>query len=551
MAENDNKNDAVVQEKKTNFKEDLQQKHYSRYQKKDQSEMTEDEKREEEEMRALNNGPTSDEKRGCTDILCCLFFLAFIGGCVVVTAIGFSKGDPESLTYFYDADGNKCGKAGTPTEEYPYLYFTKVNRLIFDYIKNPNMDVAAVFKDTICLKTCPFQQKDQTLDCYYDSKKTDRYIKNCEMKKEDIYLASPWLKRICLYNTTLYDEEIKNSKSNETIIQLQLEKTNVQALFNTGFINQDRLFDYLGDLVTVWEIILASVGFALVIGFIYLVVIRCCGCLIAYLCIFLILAVLIIVGWLFQDKMNYYESIKDETYKNIMMAFAIISYILAFIWFLIVLCSCNKIRLAIAITEVSARFVWSVMSIVLVPFFFFIVVSCYIAYWVALSVFIYSSGEQTKSSTTFITEYKWDENTRYAWWFHLFAGIYITAFFEALASFIYASTACIWYFEQGIYKEKNESVPRPICRSIWRAFRYHLGSLAFGALIIAIVRFIMVIVAYIRYQVENSGSKDNKVTKFFKCLLDCVLCCLACVEKCMEFINRHAYIMVKFLLRLH
>lgn len=134
--------------------------------------------------------------------------------------------------------------------------------------------------------------------------------------------------------------------------------------------------------------------------------------------------------------------------------------------------------------------------------------------------------------------------TRYAWWFHLFALIYITAFIEALASFVYSSTACIWYFEQG---GTDRDVPRPVCRSFWRAFRYHLGSLAFGSLIIAIIRFIMVIVAYIRKQVETGGGPNNQVTKCYKCLLSALLCCLGCFEKCMEFINRHAYIQVRIL----
>lgn len=134
-----------------------------------------------------------------------------------------------------------------------------------------------------------------------------------------------------------------------------------------------------------------------------------------------------------------------------------------------------------------------------------------------------------------------NSTTRYAWWFHLFALIYVTAFIEALASFVYSSTACIWYFEQG---GTDKDVPRPVCRSFWRAFRYHTGSLAFGSLIIAIIRFIMVIVAYIRYQLEHGGGPKNSVSRCYKCLLDCILCCLTCFEKCMEFINKHAYIQV-------
>ena len=65
--------------------------------KKKEEEMTEDEKKDEEETRALNNGPTSDQNRGCQDIICCLLFIAFIGGCAVVTGLGFNKGNPELL----------------------------------------------------------------------------------------------------------------------------------------------------------------------------------------------------------------------------------------------------------------------------------------------------------------------------------------------------------------------------------------------------------------------------------------------------------------------
>jgi len=128
----------------------------------------------------------------------------------------------------------------------------------------------------------------------------------------------------------------------------------------------------------------------------------------------------------------------------------------------------------------------------------------------------------------------------------MFALLYVTAFLEALSSFVYSSTTCIWYFEQG---GNDKDVARPVSRSFWRAFRYSIGSLAFGALIIAIIRFIMVIVAYIRYQVENGGGQKNSIAKCYKCLLDCVLCCLSCVEKCMEFINRHAYIQVFYILK--
>ena len=69
-------------------------------------------------------------------------------------------------------------------------------------------------------------------------------------------------------------------------------------------------------------------------------------------------------------------------------------------------------------------------------------------------------------------------------------------------------------------------------------FRYHTGSIAFGALLIAIIQLIRIILEYIDHKLKG---KDNKVVKFILC---CCKCCFWCLEKFMKFINRNAYIMV-------
>jgi choline transporter-like protein 2/4/5 len=385
------------------FRDQMKDDHLKRYQKKNAEEMTDEEKKEEEELRALNNGPTSDENRSCQDLLCCLFFLAFIGGCAVVTGIGFKDGNPTALTYIYDEDGRPCGKSGTVVADYPYLYLYKA----VTSVKNLDTKFAS---QGICIKNCPRSFSQTTLDCYPSTNNT-----NCKVEKENVFLSEPWLEKLCIPSYDLYTEAKRNvtttglsvSEKNKTSAELDSEYTALGGLVNTNFINSDKLFDYLGDCITVWPIFIACVGIALVAGFCYLFIIRICGGVIAYIVIFAILAVLVILGWVFQNRMKIYENLNDDTYKNIMLAFAIVFYSLAFIWLLIILCSCNKIRLAIAITEVAAIFVWKVMSVLLVPLIMFIVVSLYLAYWIALSVFIYSAGEVTKSSTSFLWEVKW------------------------------------------------------------------------------------------------------------------------------------------------
>ena len=51
----------------------------------------------------LANGPI--EKRKCTDILCCLIFVAFWVGFFIITIISLTEGHPETIGRGYDADG--------------------------------------------------------------------------------------------------------------------------------------------------------------------------------------------------------------------------------------------------------------------------------------------------------------------------------------------------------------------------------------------------------------------------------------------------------------
>ena len=83
------------------------------------------------------------------------------------------------------------------------------------------------------------------------------------------------------------------------------------------------------------------------------------------------------------------------------------------------------------------------------------------------------------------------------------------------------------------------------------------GSLAFGSLILAIVRFIRVILEYVD---EKLKTAKNPVAEFamksvllvakspvltsHMLLSRCLKCCFWCLEKCLKFLNRNAYILI-------
>ncbi|XP_028176607.1 CTL-like protein 2 isoform X1 [Ostrinia furnacalis] len=113
-------------------------------------------------------------------------------------------------------------------------------------------------------------------------------------------------------------------------------------------------------------------------------------------------------------------------------------------------------------------------------------------------------------------------------------GFFWTMFFiSGVSDMMLASTFSTWYWTF----HKKDLPFFTLTAGICRTLRYHLGTVALGALIIAIVRIIRVILEYI----------DHKLKKFDNPFTRCVLCCCKCFFWCLEnflkFINKNAYIM--------
>ncbi|CAH3195384.1 unnamed protein product, partial [Porites evermanni] len=54
----------------------------------------------------------------CTDIPCCILFLAYIVGMIIVGIIAFQEGDPDRLLLPTDSNGNTCGKGNHQDKKY-------------------------------------------------------------------------------------------------------------------------------------------------------------------------------------------------------------------------------------------------------------------------------------------------------------------------------------------------------------------------------------------------------------------------------------------------
>ncbi|XP_055696099.1 choline transporter-like 2 isoform X2 [Lutzomyia longipalpis] len=120
-----------------------------------------------------------------------------------------------------------------------------------------------------------------------------------------------------------------------------------------------------------------------------------------------------------------------------------------------------------------------------------------------------------------------------------FHGVNVVGFFwllffvSAFNEMVLASAFSTWYWTF----HKSDVPFFNVTISMGRTIRYHLGTLAFGSLIITICRIIRCILEYIDHKLKKF---DNEVTRAILC---CCKCFFWCLEKFLKFLNRNAYIM--------
>jgi hypothetical protein len=78
----------------------------------------------------------------------------------------------------------------------------------------------------------------------------------------------------------------------------------------------------------------------------------------------------------------------------------------------------------------------------------------------------------------------------------------------------------------------------PLLSSTGRVLRFHMGTVAVAAFVVAVVQFIRFVLLYIMAKREQAG----EVSRVEKALFACLNCCAACLEKCLEKISKNSLI---------
>ncbi|XP_063909767.1 choline transporter-like 2 isoform X2 [Zophobas morio] len=548
------------------------------------------------------NGPS--KHRSCTDIICLLLFIVFIGCWAGIAIYAFTSGDPNMLLVPKDSWGGRCG-LDEHVKDKPYLFF-------FDLTKcfGPFVPFTGCPTPQVCVERCPSEyfyfdnlpNQYQKLICSYgvvaNSSNAQQLVN--DKKCAPWYLNSqPFLNR-CLYNVAdksskgnarKYDDEISELKKHLNKIAMWL------SLFvqnSIGYFTDNEHYHQVGqnvvdDLISSWWQILIGIGIAVLICIIYIMIMRWLAAPMVWLSLLGVIALLVAAVYFTaakyielkdqtdstttqNDNQNVFESY--ATKKDTWLVLLIIASIVLAIVLLILIFLRKRIILAIALVKEGSKAVSSVTSVLFFPIFPWILQIGVTAFAICVALYLATTGKplyqirgMTDDCSTTCTDYKNgdlcepDSFRNYNCMNdHMNSCQNLTCKFitmENPALYPWLQAFNVVGFLWGTFF--SSALGQMILASVFATWywTWNKSNLPFFAVIeasgqtlryhigtLAFGSFIITVCRMIRIALEYVDQKlkkyDNEVTKAILC---CCKCFFWCLEKFLKFINRNAYIM--------
>ncbi|XP_012496758.1 PREDICTED: choline transporter-like protein 2 isoform X2 [Propithecus coquereli] len=538
--------------------------------------------------------------RGCTDVICCVFLLLAIVGYVAVGIIAWTHGDPRKVIYPTDSRGEFCGQKGTKNANKPYLFYFNIVKcaspLVLLEFQCPTPQIC-VEKCPDRYLTYLNARNSRDFE-YYKQFCVPGFQNNkgvAEVLRDGdcpaVLTPSKPLARRCfpaihahkgvlmVGNETTYEDGHGSRKNITELVEGAKKANGVLEARQLAM----RIFE---DYTVSWYWIVIGLVIAMVLSLLFIILLRFLAGIMVWV---MIVMVILVLGYgIFHCYMEYSRlrgeagsdvSLVDLGFQTDLrvylhlrqtwMAFMIILSILEVIIILLLIFLRKRILIAIALIKEASRAVGYVMCSMLYPLVTFFLLCLCIAYWACTAVFLSTSNEavykifddvacpltgKTCNPETFpsANESRQCPNARcqFAFYggesgyhrallglqiFNAFMFFWLANFVLALGQVTLAGAFASYYWAL----RKPDDLPAfPLFSAFGRALRYHTGSLAFGALILAIVQIIRVILEYLDQRLKAA---ENKFAKF---LMTCLKCCFWCLEKFIKFLNRNAYIMI-------
>ena len=372
-------------------------------------------------------------------------------------------------------------------------------------------------------------------------------------------------------STSVYKYSISNARTNGCLCNIKRATKSIfkRCIFTDSsvydqYLNQagaDYIKTYIQDIMVARNVIFGF-GFAVALFFsfvfLYLYSFETLACVVTWTCISGVAAVMIILVILANNTTKAWGREDPQVHTNnqivALKAFSGIMMGIAGLYLCLMIFMRNAINVAIKCLAMASMAMEEMPFIVFSPILQVAALVVFLIPWVFYIFNLASLGEwqTTYKTETFSlngvsttmevsTGKKWipeeGNRTGVKLWFLFFCLLWTMNFIAGYGQTVISLAISKWYFTN-----PTERVALINNRTLLSAYltvaRYHLGTIAFGSLLIALIQLLR---AYAIYLQKHCSEKfrNNIVVKFVFC---CINCCLWCLECCMKFISKNAYI---------
>lgn len=341
---------------------------------------------------------------------------------------------------------------------------------------------------------------------------------------------------------------VMTGKESLPAVAIQIGDKAKQAAMQQSGIGQ-----YISDVDRAQSLIIASIGIALVFCVLFMWIMKYFLRIFVYVGILLAILATGYSGYLCYDEWDRTANSEAQIWMYICwIGCAGITFLSYNMW--------ESIKIALTIIEMSSVAVDDMWLTLLMPIPTVLASFGFLMFWVWGLVVLYSAstvedqiltGDEATKFADIVSDGKYQMRIfdfggdSHILWAHLFFGLWNLQTFNYIGYMVLAGAFADWYFSEWNdahdAKLREEEVDEdhrlsqnPIYDSLYRIFRFHIGTLLLCSLIVAIVDFIRCVVYWVKKQVMQ-----NACLYYVGVCVDCFLWMLRC---CVDIISKNTMI---------
>jgi len=438
--------------------------------------------------------PMPRARHHCTDGMCLLLFAVAIGGLVFVLNYAALHGDFQRLSHGFNFMGKICG-IDVPE---PYLYWCSGESAIPSIIDVSALDLA----HPTCVSSCPVSNTTNHA-CY-------QTLTGSLVAVPD-YPTRVFAGRFCMPVDSYLTAQVHHSPVATYLLEVS-------------------------QITKAWLPLAVCFTLAILLGYVFLLFLHVSAGYLMWTSMYIMVVVPTIGGAYLlsasvSDGVDGIPHTGDSKWDEIIGTCLVL---LGTVFFLISCCRRRSIDMAIGCLEAACECMFDMPSLLLEPLVTVLMKGSVQGAMLVGLLWLLSCGQIKDNDVSKTFEYT-DAQKMYIG-FYIFMMIWVAEILNSLSHFVLAYAVQLWYFTPYVRGAKKTRLPLfAVFKGYGIGTWYHLGTLAFGALIIAIVRAFRMALAYAAKISEDTGNILGA------CVAKVFLCCLTCFQRCLEFMNKNAY----------